>query len=85
MRAICVSMSKQELVLDSYLLRVFKGQLVEKKTVKTVRFPVENLETNPAWTVQRFKDFCTACVSDKKSLRMYKARLIPKKGGQHVE
>lgn len=78
MKVICVSMSKQEQVLDSYLLRVFKGQLVKKSAVKTVRFPVENLETNPAWNIQRFKNFCESCVSDKKALEMYRAHLVPR-------
>lgn len=75
MKVICVSMSKKEQVLDSYLLRVFGGEQIDKGNIKTIRFPVENLESNPAWSIQRFKNFCNACVSDKKSLIMYRARI----------
>lgn len=78
-------MNIKEQVLDSYLLRVFNGQLIEKNSFKTVRFPIENLENKPAWNIQRFKYFCEAVITDKKSLEMYKARLIPKKGEQHVK
>lgn len=85
MKVICVSMNIKEQVLDSYLLRVFKGQLIEKNSLKTVRFSVENFEKKPAWDIPKFKNFCEAVATDKKSLEMYKARLIPKKGEQHVK
>jgi len=85
MKVICVSMNIKEQVLDSYLLRVFNGELNEKNSLKTVRFPLENIESNPSWDIPKFKNFCEAVATDKKSLEMYKARLIPQKGGQHVK
>lgn len=71
--------------MDSYLLRVFNGQLIEKNSLKTVRFPLENFEKKTAWDIPKFKNFCEAVATDKKSLEMYTARLISKKGEQHVE
>ena len=78
MKTICIKMDLQEKVLDSYLIRVFKGELVTQKTSKTVRFPEENLASK-YWTIQMLKNFCGGCVSYKLGLKMYKARLIKKK------
>lgn len=72
-------MNLKELVLDSYLLRVFNGTLNEKATCKIVRFPEENLKAKKPWNTHLFKNFCESTVSDKKSLEMYKARLVPKR------
>ncbi len=79
MKAICVSMNTTEQVLDSYLLRVFTGKLITKGTIKTVRFPEENLKSKQEWSLKGFKDFCEMTVSDKKTLKMYSARLVTKK------
>jgi hypothetical protein len=78
-KSICVSMPLKELVLDSYLLRVFSGTLEKKKTCKVVRFPEVNLASKN-WTAQMFKNFCESSVSEKKSLKMYRARLVIIKG-----
>jgi len=80
MKTICVSMSLKENVLDSYLLRVFGGFMVEKKTCKVVYFPEGILSQKSPWTVKRFKNFCNAVVETKTGLRMYKANL--KKGAE---
>jgi len=74
MKMICVSMDLKEQVLDSYLLRVFKGELVDKKICKTVRFPEENLSLR-GWGKAMFKIFCEMTINNKLSLCMYKARL----------
>lgn len=84
MKSICVSMSSKEAVLDSYLIRVFDGSLEEKPERKVIRFPEESLQLKN-WTVQMFKNFCESCVSDKRVLRIYKARLVPKKEVPKVE
>jgi hypothetical protein len=74
MKSICVSMALSELVLNSYLKRVFKGKLLKKKTCKVIYFPQENL-TKKNWTVGMFKNFCSGTVSNKDNLRLYKANL----------
>lgn len=78
MKMICVSMDLDEKVLDSYLLRVFAGELVNKKTCKTIRFSEENL-SEKGWNKTMFKNFCEGTISNKLSLRMYKAKLTKKK------
>lgn len=67
-------MHLDEKVLDSYLMRVFKGELVSKKTCKTVRFPEESLSLK-GWTKIMLKNFCEGTVSNKEKLRMYKAKI----------
>lgn len=85
MKAVCVSMNATEQVLDSYLLRVFNGKLVKKGLVKTVRFPEENLKSKSEWNLRKFKDFCEMTVSNKKSLKMYSARLVAKKEEKYAQ
>lgn len=75
MKNICVSMSLSETALDSYLIRVFDGELFERKTCKIVYFPEENLLQKPIWTIIRFKSFCDSVVENKSALRLYKAKI----------
>jgi hypothetical protein len=72
---ICVSMPLTEKVLDSYLLRIFTGSLLEKKTCKVIFFPEENLLHKTEWTIKKFKNFCNAVIATKTGLRMYKANV----------
>jgi hypothetical protein len=67
-------MNKKEVVLESYLKRVLHGDIVVKKTIKTIHFPEQNLRNNN-WNVQMFKNFVSGCASYKSELKMYKARV----------
>ena len=80
MKFINVEMNKSEKVLASYLLRVFSGELIEKKSCKVVCFPEENFiaKMSPdGWTKQRFVSFCDSLATHK-TTRVYKTRLIEK-------
>lgn len=81
MKFVNVSMHPSEEVLQSYLLRVFGGELIEKKTCKVVRFPEENFTAKMSpngWSKERFVTFCHA-TAKVKTVRVYKTRLIKKK------
>lgn len=71
MKYFCISMSLNEKVLNSYLTRVFDGELVEKKTCQTVYIPEEGMN----WKISTFKSFCNYTVESKSQLRIYKAKV----------
>ncbi len=78
MKNIYASMALTEQVLDSYLLRVFKGKLITKKTCKVVYFPEQNLNSTKGWNKKWFKDFCQTTVNNKNDLHIYKAKIKTK-------
>ena len=76
MKYVNISMSKSEVVLESYLLRVFDGELVQKKSCKVVRFPEEHFTAKMApsgWTKKRFVIFCNGLATHK-TTRVYKTK-----------
>ena len=73
-KSICIAMALDEKKLDSYLLDTFNGQLVLKENSKVVYFPEEKL-SHEAWTIQQLKDFCYSTITDKESLKLYKANI----------
>lgn len=66
-----VRMSLEEKVLDSYLLRVMSGKLIEKEKYKVVTFSEINM-INKNWTERMLRDFCKGSISAKTTLRIYK-------------
>lgn len=73
-------MAKSEKVLESYLLRVFSGELIQKKSRKVVRFPEENFTakmTPNGWTKKRLVSFVDSLATHK-TTRVYKTKLVKK-------
>lgn len=71
MKYFCISMSLNEKVLDSYLVRVFNGELIEKRSCKTVYIPVESMN----WKISQLKSFCVHTVENKSTFRLYRAQV----------
>jgi hypothetical protein len=76
-------MNLDEQVLDSYLQRVFNAELIFKKTVKTIRFPEDRINSR-GWTIKQFKCFCDMTVHDKNKLKLYKAKIVRKENNYGI-
>ncbi len=74
MRCYCVSMSKKELVLPSYLTRVFEAKTIEKKTKKILYFTIEKLREK-GWQVGMLKNFVYGTASIPSIVKIYKSNL----------
>ena len=64
-------MPLNEKVLNSYLQRVFKANIVQKKTCQTAYIAMENM----TWPISKFKAFCLYTLYAKIPFRIYEAKL----------